>query len=216
MKKNVYPILGWAILSLVFWGFKFQSNKAFLPHNTEGVAQDSNYIKTIEIWHQQRVKDLKSENGWLNLAGLFWLEEGENTFGSDKTNKIIFPKGASFLGRLTLKNAEVFVKINLKSKVLVQNKAISEMKIFPTEKNIVLESSSLRWFIIKRGDKYGIRLRDLESPAVQEFTDIDTYPISTDWCIKAKLETATNDKKIAITDVLGQTNMQPSPGTLVF
>ena len=107
-------------------------------------------------------------------------------------------------------------KINPKSKVLVQNKAISEMKIFPTEKNIVLESSSLRWFIIKRGDKYGIRLRDLESPAVQEFTDIDTYPISTDWCIKAKLETATNDKKIAITDVLGQTNMQPSPGTLVF
>ena len=30
-----------------------------------------------DTWHQRRVENLKSEDGWLNLAGLFWLNEGE-------------------------------------------------------------------------------------------------------------------------------------------
>ncbi len=40
----------------------------------------------------QRVEDLKKETGFLNLAGLYWLKEGKNTFGSDSSNDIIFPK----------------------------------------------------------------------------------------------------------------------------
>ena len=30
----------------------------------------------------KRVENLKEENGWLNLAGLYWLKPGENTFGT--------------------------------------------------------------------------------------------------------------------------------------
>ncbi|MFX8473994.1 hypothetical protein ABTL69_19595, partial [Acinetobacter baumannii] len=48
------------------------------------VAQVKNeYAKEIEDWKSKRQTNLKAENGWLNLAGLFWIEEGEQTFGSD-------------------------------------------------------------------------------------------------------------------------------------
>jgi uncharacterized protein len=211
--KNTSLIVG--ILILIY-AFSFKENSPIFPKNTEGVLTDSIYIKEIKTWHLKRMESLKSETGWLNLAGLFWLKEGENTFGSDVTNNIRFPKGAPFLGHFTLKNGEVFIETKLQSTVFnSKEEVVSSLKIYPYEKPIVLKSGSLRWFVIKRGDKYGVRLRDLESPNVLHFTGIDTYNIDENWRLKAKLE-VTKDKKIAITDVLGHTSMQTSPGTLVF
>ncbi|MBL7817837.1 MAG: DUF1684 domain-containing protein [Saprospiraceae bacterium] len=177
---------------------------------------DSSYIKSIQIWHQQRIESLKSETGWLNLAGLFWLKEGKNTFGSSKTNDIVFPKGAEKLGSFTLINEEVTVDIDPKAQVFIKNDAVSTLKIFPTDKNLIMQSSSLRWFIIKRGPKIGVRLRDVESDVVKHFGGIHTYPIDSTWRIKARLETSNKAKTVDITDVLGQTGPQPLAGTLVF
>lgn len=186
-------------------------------NKAKNVFTDSNYIKEIQTWHQRRIEGLKAENGWLNLAGLFWLEEGVNTFGSDKTNKLVFPKGAAFMGRFILKNGEIIIETSLESQIkTLNNEAVQSLKVYPVEKDITLKSGSLRWFIIKRVNKYGIRLRDLESETLLHFKDIDTYPIEQKWRIKARFEASEWGKKIPITDVLGQTNMQPSPGTLVF
>jgi uncharacterized protein (DUF1684 family) len=44
-------------------------------------AQNS-YQSEIENWKQKRIDYLRSEDGWLNLVGLFWLHQGKNTFGS--------------------------------------------------------------------------------------------------------------------------------------
>lgn len=49
------------------------------------------YETSIKQWQQKRVASLKAEDGWLNLAGLYWLEEGNNTLGSDEKNSILFP-----------------------------------------------------------------------------------------------------------------------------
>ena len=38
---------------------------------------------------------LRKPDGWLSLAGLFWLEQGESTFGSDPANDVVFPTGAA-------------------------------------------------------------------------------------------------------------------------
>ena len=98
-------------------------------------ADDSTYIKELQAWHQARMAGLKAESGWLNLAGLFWLKEGANTFGSDKTNTIVFPKGAGLIGQLTLNNGEVTVEIDSKAQVTVNQEPITTLKLFPTEKN---------------------------------------------------------------------------------
>jgi hypothetical protein len=190
-------------------------NKAFFRTQTS-FTDDTTYIKALKAWHQKRIESLKSENGWLNLAGLFWLEEGKNTFGTDDNNQIVFPKGKAKMGSFTLNKGEVTVEIDPKAEVLVGNEPISTLKVFPAEKPMVLKSGSLRWFIIKRKEKYGIRLRDLESDELKHFTGIETYPIDTNWRIKAKFEPANTGKTINITDVLGQVTPQPSPGTLVF
>src|SRR5689334_10975136 len=67
------------------------------------------YKAEIEGWYQKRIEDLRAPNGWLNLIGLLWLEEGLNTFGSDKKNTIVFPEGKipAQAGYFTLKQNTV-------------------------------------------------------------------------------------------------------------
>jgi len=71
--------------------------------------KDKQYIQQINEWHTKRVERLKEKDSWLSLAGLYWLNEGENSFGSDKSNDIVFPKGkaADFMGWFDLNNGEV-------------------------------------------------------------------------------------------------------------
>ena len=184
-------------------------------------SNNENYRKEIDFWHQTRETNLKKESGWLTVSGLFWLEEGENTFGSSKENKIVFPsaKAAEYIGSFTLLNDEVMLNIlpnfevkrndTLFSKGIIFNKDIEEQSIILSHKN-------LRWFIIKRGNRYGVRLRDIESEARKNFTHIDRFPVNAQWRIDAIFEAPTSKKTIPIHDVIGNTTETTFGGTLKF
>ncbi|MCK5331487.1 MAG: hypothetical protein KAK01_08765, partial [Candidatus Marinimicrobia bacterium] len=49
------------------------------------------YENEIREWHTNRIERLKQPDSWLSLIGLFWLDEGKNSFGSGTENDIIFP-----------------------------------------------------------------------------------------------------------------------------
>lgn len=177
------------------------------------------YIAEIKAWHKRRIENLKKENGWLNLVGLYWLKEGENKFGSDKSNDIIFPKNApAFIGKFFLKDSTVKLEVNDGIDVTSNGKKIKsiELKNDMQGKPTILEYNSLRWFVIKRGNKFGIRLRDLESELVKNFKGIETFPVNEDWKIEAKFEPYNPPKKILVPNVLGMIEEENSPGALVF
>jgi hypothetical protein len=182
-------------------------------------SSQQKYIDEIKTFHQKRITNLKKETGWLNLAGLFLLQEGDNTFGTSIKNKLVFPKGKcpAFAGKLVLKNKQV--SIETKNGVSIWNgkQKISKAIIYKNEEEdpMILQYKSLRWFVIKRGNDYYVRLRDLESNNVKTFKDIPTYPININWIIEATLDTTTKNK-IEVNDVLGNTNLEESAGTVVF
>lgn len=176
------------------------------------------YTRQIQTWHRQRIEKLRAENGWLNLAGLFWLEPGKHAFGSGKANRIVFPEGKcpDLLGHFRVEKEAVWLDPVPGSAVSTGNKVVdAPLRLFPADTQTVLKSGPLRWFVIKRGERFGVRLRDLEHPALLHFKDVDRYPVDSAWRVKARLEPAI-DKKIPITNVVGQTSLQNSPGALVF
>ena len=183
-------------------------------------TNDTAYSKSIEQWNQNRLKSLKGENGWLNVVGLLWLKEGENTFGSSKANNIVFPEGKcnETLGTLILKDSSVYLKSNSDALISVNEESFTEGAIYNEkwEKPLVLKHKKLVWFIIKRGDKYAIRLRDLESDALKNFTTIEQFPTDEKWKVVATLETPKNPKTIVITDIIGNSTPTPFAGTLYF
>ena len=182
-------------------------------------AQPSAYQQEIDTWHSKRVRDLKAPNGWLNLVGLYWLDEGASSFGTSPQNKIIFPAGAIAGQAGTFQRTGNTVRlIAQNAEIKVDGKEVKEAVIFDKDsaRQPVVSSGNLRWTIIQRGEKIGIRLRDLGSPLLTQFKDIDRFPIDTAWRIQAVLQPQGQTPTIAITNILGQTNQQPSPGKLVF
>ncbi|MDQ1088638.1 DUF1684 domain-containing protein [Siphonobacter sp. SORGH_AS_1065] len=182
-------------------------------------SEDPAYKAKLEAWHQKRINSLKEENGWLNLAGLFWLKEGDNTVGSVSDNKIVFPAGDQHIGNFQLKNGEVTFTPDAQAEVLMNGEKITATQtIFSDHSRNVptLQHQSLRWVIIKRGDKYGVRLRDLESEQLKNFHGIERYPVNETYRVKAHLEKPATPTTVSIVNMIGQTSEQPLAGTLVF
>ena len=78
-----------------------------------------------------------------------------------------------------------------------------------------LQHGSLKWFVIKRNDQLGIRLRDLMSPLLDKLDSIPAFPIDPDWKTEATFIPQKN-RQITVPNVLGGTYEENVPGILQF
>jgi len=181
---------------------------------------ETKYLGEIQTWQQKRIESLKSPAGWLNLAGLFWLQTGENTAGADSTNTIIFPKNQApdFIGSFILRDSVVTFEARSGIAVMHNDSVITSivMRNDLQENPAKLKFGALNWTIIKRGDKYGVRLRDDEHPLLKQFAGIEAFPVDSTWRLAAIFEANNPPKMIAVPTVLNTINEEPSPGAFVF
>ncbi len=181
---------------------------------------NAEYLSVIQQWQQKRLTSLKSPTGWLNLAGLFWLKAGENTVGADAANAIIFPKDRApdFVGSFILQDSVVTFQARPGIAVTHHDSAVTSivMRNDQQKNPTQLALGSLSWTIIKRGERFGVRLRDHQHPQLQQFDGIETFPVDSTWRLEAEFEANYPPKLIAIPTVLNTINEEPSPGALVF
>lgn len=185
-----------------------------------GNGTGDEYVSKVREWRRQRLDNLKSPDGWLNLAGLYWLDEGRNTLGSDSTRDVVFPpKAPKHLGTLDLNNGQIRFTPRGNVKVMHDSSSVQgpmKLKSDASGEPTTLSHGPLRWYVIKRGDQYGIRLRDLESPLLDKLDSIPAYPVKPDWRIRATFVPYEEPKSITIPNVLGGTYQDESPGKLRF
>ncbi len=178
------------------------------------------YQKEIDDWHATRITELKANTGWLNLVGLYWLDEGKNSFGSGAQNNIVFPKGSidDVAGYFERTGNTVKLVVENNTAIKMNGQPVKEAVVFQEDPAIVpvLSFGNLQWVIIKRDDKIGIRLRDLASPAPVAFKDVERFAVDAAWRVPAMLQTQAQPQSIDITNIIGQTSKQKSPGKLVF
>lgn len=193
---------------------------AFSCQPKENRISAEEHAKEVEDWYQERVLSLKAEEGWLNLIGLHWLERGETTFGTGPELRFRLESDGfpDSIGIFSLEDGKVFFIPSADSIFIGENKVKEKIKIFDseTEESEKLTLKSLRWNIIKRADAYGVRLRDLEAEAVTQFEGIERFPVALDWRLEARFVPHVPVREIPITNVLGQTTPNPSPGYLEF
>jgi uncharacterized protein (DUF1684 family) len=177
------------------------------------------YKQEITSWKQARIERLKSKTGWLNLAGLYWLKEGENSFGSDSSNSIIFPPNAfAFYGIIKKSGDSILLKTTSEGNITVDGNDVSEALLTSdaSGKPSLMESGSFAWFIIKRDDRYGIRLRDYEHPRIAKLDHIPVYETTPEWKIEAQFIPYDSIVKVEIATVIGGTEISNCPGELIF
>lgn len=184
------------------------------------IEDEEAYRQGIEQWQQSRLERLKGESGWLNLAGLFWLEEGENNFGSDPGNDIVFPdKAEAFCGTLSLNQGKVSLQVAEGVEITSKGAKVRSLELKDDNQKpyTTLEQGDLAWLIIKRGDRYGIRLRDYKHPRIQEMDHIPAYPVNIDYVVEASLIPFDEPEEFTVaTPVEGFTETYKCPGELHF
>ena len=90
---------------------------------------DAAYQQSFDKWKSELTEDLKQE--WLPLAGLFWLKPGENSFGTDPKNAIVFPKGPAQAGSFTLEGKNVTAKFASSANATIAGKPVTTAELQP-------------------------------------------------------------------------------------
>lgn len=172
-----------------------------------------------EAWHKSRMESLANPDGWLSLAGLSWLNPGDNRFGSAEDNPVRFPdKAPAHMGTFTLHDGKVHVSLLPGTNVTSGGKPVLQMDLESDAKGepTTLELGTLKWFVIQRADRFAIRIKDKESPALQTFKGVPTYPYAEEWRMNAKWDRYDPPKTLQITNIVGQKFEEECPGAYVF
>lgn len=175
----------------------------------------------VIAWRERRHASLAKEDSWLTLVGLAWLGEGDNSVGSDPTSVVTLPEGkaGARVGTMRLEKGKVTFVPAPEAAITSEGKPVTEaieLKPDTSGSPTMLQSGPVRFYVIERGGKLGVRVKDNDSAARKNFKGIDSYPIDPKWRIEARFEKYDPPKQLPITNVLGQTEPQPCPGAIVF
>ena len=183
-------------------------------------VDQASYRAQIEKWRQQREESLKAEGGWLTVAGLFWLKEGASTLGTGRENNFVLPPGSApenvgtfdFHGGKTAFQAAPGVAVTVNGKPV----AAASLSDDSAESPDVLRVGNLSMFVIQRGGRFGVRLKDKDSEARRKFAGTQWFPVAEEYRVTAKFVPYLPLKTIAVPNILGDVEQEASPGYAEF
>ena len=182
---------------------------------------DLAYRDEIQQWRATYEAKLKQDNGWLSLAGLFWLKEGENTFGTGSGNRIVLPEGAApeMAGAFIFHGGQTKLRVDPGAPALLNGQAVrSETALKPDSSGDPdrITLGRLSMIVIKRGERYAIRLWDAQNPARLGFHGSRWFPVNESYRVTAQYTSYPQPRMINIANILGDTVPTPSPGFVTF
>jgi uncharacterized protein (DUF1684 family) len=188
---------------------------------TYGIGSCPNdYAECLEQWKIDRIARLRSKEGYLNLVGLYWLKNGINNFGSSSGSDLVFPVFApADMGAFERgpNGVEMTVKSDVRIRVRGETVRKVQMADDTSSDPAVATYGSLAWTVIRRDNRFAVRLRDFENPALSAFPPIDYYPTDEKLRITAKLQRYDRPRIIRIDTVVEGLDYNPtSPGILHF
>jgi uncharacterized protein (DUF1684 family) len=168
------------------------------------------YRATIEDWRAEREARLRAEDGWLAVAGLHWLREGESSLGTDAGNDVVLPAGSApaRAGTLRLRGGRVTL-------TLAEAAPAGERAIAPDGDDVVAVGR-LRLSVIERSGRLGLRVRDPEAPRRRGFQGLAWFPVDASYRVDARFVPARGGRTIEVANVLGDLLRMPSPGHVEF
>ena len=162
--------------------------------------------QNVEQWKARRVASLTSESGWLTLTGLYWLQPGENTFGSAMSNKLHLDNDAlpGEAGSFIVDGAKVVFVAREGAGIVHDGKPVTEIELASdlTDHPTMLTSGSLTFFLIERVGQLGIRVRDSENPYRKNFHGLTYFPVEDSWVVDARFEPYEPHRKIPIMNIV--------------
>ena len=185
-------------------------------------AQDAaDYQQAMAQWHSEREASLKGPDGWLNLAGLYWLGPGSNTIGSAPNNDIVLREGqaAAGLGAFLLEDGNVTFQAEPGADVFHSGEPVTRISLVHDEAGdpTLLTHRSLGWYAIQRMERMGVRLRDYDHPFLKAFPGIESFPADLQWRVEAQFTAYDEPRQLQVMTVVEGLGWNPTaPGIVEF
>ena len=178
------------------------------------------YEAEIVEWRAGRLERLKGPEGYLNLAGLFWLKEGRSRIGSAADNDIVLPGyAARYVGELQVTAEGVMMTAEPGVDVRHGDAPVSSIQIQDdtTDSPVTISHRSFAWTIIKRDGRFALRLRDFDNPAIAAFPPIEYFPIDPAYRVTGTLRPFDEPRVLNVETVIEGLGYRPeSPGRVAF
>jgi len=167
---------------------------------------DKSYRERVMEWRREREHSLRRENGWLALAGLFWLEQGKNRAGSDSGCEVVLPARApSTAGYFDLNGDTVTWSPCDATAALVSGQIVSPavLQDDTAADPSFISFDDLRMVLIRRGDRLGVRLWDNQRPERQSRPPRSWYEVSPSFRVAAEYVSYATPFLSVMPDALG-------------
>lgn len=176
---------------------------ALLTQASMAFAQNRDF----EQWKRDRNCELVAEDGWVNLAGLLWINAENIYLNRVGEDRLVLSSQAD---RQTIGTFQVgldSVWFLFSPEVAEKNKMQTPAWTlqYPVEHygEGGVYFDRWKWTVINRGGQFAMRLRDLQHPALAEVEPIPVFDYDSAWRKEAFFEPRFNEF-INITNVMGQ------------
>lgn len=181
----------------------------------------SRYVADVESWRSRLEADLRAPDGWLSLAGLFELEEGQQTIGSDNSNDIVLPPGApAQLGVIVTTGGQARLTVTTEVPVLVDGAVSRQADLVEDEDGARTPTKvtvgAVTFFVHTYGDKRAIRIKDSNNPMIQAFRGRQWFEVKPEYRVIGRFVPCDLPRALRVGSVAGNTLEYPSAGEIEF
>jgi len=183
------------------------------------LAADADYAREIEKWRARREEGLRAPDGWLSVVGLHWLREGTSTLGSATGSDVPLPAAApARVGTIDLAKGHAVFHAAPGAAVKAKDKPVETLELHTDKSGSpdVLSAGPVSFYLIDRGGRLGLRVKDTESARRRGFRGLTWYPVRDEYRVTARFVPYEPVKQVPIANVLGMVEPLPSPGYVLF
>lgn len=171
----------------------------------------------IEQWRAERIERLTAPTGWLSLVGLHWLQPGLTVLGNGPGVGVNLGRGPAVLGNLSWEGDRFYFKTSQPGVQIGGVEALgAELRSDASASPTIVQFGSAQFYLIERGGRMGLRVKDAEAPTRTRFAGIDYFDIDPAWRIEARFEAHDPPRTLSIVTVHGIEEPYPNPGRVVF
>ena len=171
------------------------------------------YEEEIEAWRVEREANLKADDSWLTVSALFFLREGENSFGSSPRNDLTLPdRVPAEAGVFEVRDGTVTIHAAAGGTLTVNGEAVTNAQLYPSARRATLTIGSVSLWGHQSGERLAIRVRDTESDIRKNFTGLDWYPVDERYRIRGKFTPHAEPITVKTMNILGDIETYTSTG----
>ena len=187
----------------------------------EQPALDVDFLAENAAWRAERRQDLLRPDGWTSLVGLHWLELKAHYLGSSAGSGIRLAFGPPRLGLVEQRDGRLFftpergVTLTLDGEPL-KGRVELHSDHDPKPSLLGFDQGKGVLAVIRRGDRFGLRVKHADAPTRLQFTGVESWPADPGWKLEGRLLPHPPGKTLPIVDIIGTQIDASNPGVVEF